>query len=204
MEEYNKEAILVKNIHNSPDISSVTEHEEREYILWVGRVERSQKKPHRFLNLASKLPEKEFILIGPKTENDQYYSEIMEWSSQLENVSFLGYVPPQEIMEYYNQAQMLVNTSDFEGFPNTFLEAWGYCCPVISLHYEADGIIEQEAVGKVSGSISAMVNDVREISERPKLRNKLGRRAREYVEEHHSQERIINDIERIILNHTGN
>ena len=44
-----------------------------------------------------------------------------------------------------SQAHVLVNTSLYEGFPNTFIQAWLRAVPTISLNVDPDGVIEGRA-----------------------------------------------------------
>jgi glycosyltransferase involved in cell wall biosynthesis len=108
-------------------------HEDREYVLWVGRLEKEQKRPHRFLDLAEEIPEETFRLVGPASDSSAYHRELTARAEALDNVEVYGPVPPMKIHEQYRNAKVLVTTSDYEGFPNTFLEAWRQETPVVSL-----------------------------------------------------------------------
>ena len=46
----------------------------------------------------------------------------------------------------YDRAKVLVNTSDVEGFPNSYLQAWIRGVPVVTL-IDPDGVIEREGLG---------------------------------------------------------
>lgn len=107
-------------------------HDEREFFLWVGRIRRRQKRPDRFLDLAERLPDEEFVLIGPRGLNESYCDEIERRAERLANVRYLGRVDEEVLHDHYRRAIALVNTSDFEGFPSTFLEAWRFDTPVVS------------------------------------------------------------------------
>lgn len=118
-----------------PPASVVDLHHTRDYFLWVGRFDKEEKRPHLFLELADELPQEEFILIGGPEKEGEYGSRIIERAEAMENVKYPGKVSPSEIHGYYRRAVALVNTSTkgSEGFPNTFLEAWRFATPVLSL-----------------------------------------------------------------------
>jgi glycosyltransferase involved in cell wall biosynthesis len=84
------------------------------------------------------------------------------------------------------EAAALISTSDEEGFPNTFLQAWSSGTPVISLKIDPDHVIERRGLGAVSGDINTAATTVRNLIQRPDERERIAHRARRYVEEYHS------------------
>ena len=65
----------------------------------------------------------------------------------LSNVKYCGQVTPDKDLQVIANAAILLSTSDQEGFPNTFLEAWSAGTPVVSLKIDPDRIIEQMGLG---------------------------------------------------------
>ena len=190
--EHGIDAPIIPNGYEIPDESALVPHVERNHVLWVGSIDPDQKKPKRYLELARQLPETEFVMIGPP-DNDrpEYYDEIKAEAANIPNVEFLGYVDPDEIHDYYRQAIALVNTSEYEGFPNVFLEAWRYATPVVSLHHSLDGIIDSEPVGVHAGSMESLVDAVSRLSADVALRKELGNGGRAYMTEHYSFHHLI-------------
>lgn len=140
-----------------PAVDTVPGQNERDSLLWVGRLEEAQKRPHLFLDLAERLPDQEFRLVGPTGPDTQYNERIIERAVDLENVLYEGWVDPEEIDAYYQQALALVNTSAYEGFPSTFLEAWRYCTPVVSLSVDPGRYITPDIEGFADGDFEALV-----------------------------------------------
>lgn len=190
-QNYNRDSIVIPNGLSLPPESEMIPHEQREFVLWVGRIDREQKHPERYLELAEELPEIQFLMIG--TPEDEYYDEIRARAEKIENLDFVGYVPPEEIDDYYRRAFAVVNTSDYEGFPNVFLEAWRYATPVISLYFSLGGEIENNEVGFVSGDESTLRRDVEKVVEDTELRYHLGERSREYMKNQYSFEKLSED-----------
>lgn len=137
-ERYDKGSFVVPNGY--PLAESIVPHNERTYFLWVGWMSEEQKQPHLFVDLAESLPEYSFVLVGP-ADNEKYHQQLLDRVNQLENIRYDGPVDPEEIHEYYREAIALVNTSAYEGFPNTFLEAWRVATPVISLNFPHSRLI---------------------------------------------------------------
>jgi len=195
--EYGLESTVIPNGYTLPDETKILSHEKREFVLWVGEIEPEKKRPDRFLNIASSLSEVKFVLVGPPGNDDTYVRKIKERAHKMENVSYDGFVAPDKIDWYFNRAIALVNTSDYEGFPNTFLEAWRYRTPVVSLFHDLDGIITQANIGILSGSHDQLVADVERFAQDTELRKEIGTRGREYLSENYRLDRIIDKYETI-------
>lgn len=193
-QNYGQESTVISNGLSLPPESEIIDHEYREFVLWVGRIDREQKHPERYIRLAERLPEIEFLMIGAPVESEEkYYDEIRERAKNVPNLDFVGYVPPEEIDDYYRRAFALVNTSDYEGFPNVFLEAWRYATPVISLYFSLGGEIEDNEIGYVSGDEDTLRRDVETIVTDTELRSRLGEKSREHMKGHYSFEKTAED-----------
>ena len=138
------ESVVIKN--GFPLSREINNNISRNFILWIARSD-SFKRPHLFLDLALRLPSEKFIMIMPGTGNLK--EEILHRSKKIPNLSVIDYVPFLEIFKYFREAKCFVNTSDSEGFPNTFLQ----CClngtPILSYLVDPDKIIQEYGLGFV-------------------------------------------------------
>lgn len=132
----------------------------RDTIVWIGAMWRV-KRPDLFLELARRMPEKKFLMVGGAGE---LASQIRAEAERLSNVSLMGRVARSEIDGILRHASALVNTSSVEGFPNAFLEAWNNGVPVVTFN-DVDGIVRKEGVGTVCTSIDEMVVAVRALTD---------------------------------------
>jgi glycosyltransferase involved in cell wall biosynthesis len=159
--------------------------DDRPELLWVGRLH-DQKRPELFLELARAMPEALCTLIGGYAGNKRYYRRIVDDAKGIPNLRHVEFVPPAEIDVYYQRAYVLVNTSYFEGFPNTFLYAWLRGVPVISIGIDPDSVIRTHSLGVVAEHIEGLIDAARSLCANPSMRAGMSTRASAYVRTHHN------------------
>lgn len=195
---FSRSGTQISNGYPIPDGNELIPHSERETVLWVGSSDPSQKKPLRFLELAKSLPDISFKMISkPKTDDSSFHGELKSRAEQISNLDFVGEVPPNEIHDYYRAAALFVNTSDYEGFPNTFLEAWRYETPVLSLHHDVDDVLSDGTAGALVGSQEKLMHLTKELMRNKSKRAELGNSARNHMVENYSIEQIVDEYERV-------
>jgi len=194
--KFNKKCVLIKN----PIIISNRNNfiYNKNIILWVSTI-RPVKQPYIFLKISELLPQYRFIMIGGKSEKERdLYDKIKEKSLTIPNLQFLGFVPHHKIQKYYEEASIFINTSEIEGFPNTFLEAWMYYTPVISLNVDPDEVICKEKLGMHSKTFDKIIQDINNLMSENDLRKEMGVNARKYVEQNHDVKKIGDQFEELI------
>lgn len=118
-------------------------------VFWIAN-ERPVKRLDLALKLAAELSQcrVNFIFIG-KT-NNQFLIET-ERDRTNGNIFYLGQRDNDFINPILNYAHFLLNTSDSEGFSNTFIQAWLRGVPVLSLNSDPDDLIKNYNLGLCSG-----------------------------------------------------
>jgi len=188
------DAIIIKNLMELPEGISIKCN--NPIVLFIGSII-EYKQPEIFIELARAVKATKFYIIGPC--NDKEYSFFLKEKTQgISNLKFCDYLPREKILELYKKDVILVNTSRFEGFPNTFLEAWSYGNPVISLNVDPDEVICKSKLGFHSKNFDSMVKDLIKLINDKNLRNGLGLNGRKYVEQNHSIEKIVRQFETLI------
>jgi len=165
-------------------------------VLWVARLS-PEKRPEWLLEVARAMPEQRFTVVGQANTGTPYGHELVERLSALPNVAVRGYVTHGEMPGLYAQAQALLCTSEAEGFPNVFLEAWARALPVVST-VDPDGVIARHGLGRVAGSVPELAAALRELLASEEARRECGRRARHYVEHSHDPRQCVDALERLI------
>ena len=80
---------------------------------------------------------------------------------------------------------MFVNTSNIEGFPNSFLQAWVRGVPVVSF-FDPDGLITNKCLGYVPFNTEEMAKYICNFLEKRVDRLSVGDRAAIFVKNHFS------------------
>jgi glycosyltransferase involved in cell wall biosynthesis len=161
-------------------------------FLWVGRLT-WYKRPHAYLDLAEALPEARFRMVGVPSPEDgrRLAAEIAERAASLPNVELLAPRPRDELGPLYAAAVAVVNTADFEGMPNIFLEGWARGAPALAEIHDPDGMIAREGLGLFAdGDPARMVELARSLWEAREHNHEMEARCVAYVREHHSLDAI--------------
>jgi glycosyltransferase involved in cell wall biosynthesis len=163
-----------------------------EAFLWIGRLV-DYKRPLEYVTLAESLPEVPFRMVYFASDETRpgLVAELDEAGERLDNLDLLGELPRGEVLDLIGRAAALVSTSQAEGMPNVFLEAWSRAVPVISLDYDPDGKIASLGLGSVAGGSAGRMRDAAaSLWDDGSLRAELGERGREYVRSVHSPEAV--------------
>lgn len=159
------------------------EPRQKEHFLWVARLGfKKHARPELLIKLARLLPEARFIMIFPGEKRAQ--DEVRKLAAGLTNIRFLESVPFAEIGAYFAQARCFINTSSFEGFPNTFIQAGLAETPILSFNVNPDGIIDKYQLGCFCHDVLETAYDFLKSLTDVKMAL-LGRNASAYVMQHH-------------------
>jgi glycosyltransferase involved in cell wall biosynthesis len=176
--------------------------DKREYFLWVGHLAPSQKRPKHFIELARRVPDAEFLLIGGRG-SEQLRDEVTTVISSLKNINYEFDVPPDQIHQYYNRAIALINTSAHEGFPNTFLEAWRAGTRVFSLSVDPDRFLSQNGCGEfLAGDMTTLADRIQVLNSDQEYWSSISETVKRRFERRYSMDAVVtqyaNAIERLV------
>lgn len=157
---------------------------ERAHVLWVASCQKL-KQPEVFLDLAAEFPETKFLMVMPR-RNPEYYGEVLARVRQTANVELYETVPLAKIQRLFDEAIVFVNTSTFEGFPNTFVQAMMGAAPILSLNVDPDGFLEKERIGFSSkGSYDVLCRQLADLLANPSDAHAMGERAWVHAQRNH-------------------
>jgi glycosyltransferase involved in cell wall biosynthesis len=127
-EHYGREGVLIPSCYRPrPEARA----DRAGYVLWVATM-RPSKRGEKLLEIARLLPQHRFVMVGgPDPAHRPYFEALVEAARALPNVEPIGFAPYEETERYFNGARAFLNTSLYEGFPNTFLQSWSRGIPTV-------------------------------------------------------------------------
>ncbi len=196
-------ALLQGRAYSLPGIvslpSTVIPHSERSgSVAWVAVI-RPVKRLDRLIEIARRLPMVRFMVCGAPATGlwDRKALElILEQLQSLPNVDYRGHVDPEESLRIIGNANLLLSTSDGEGFPSVFLEAWAAGTPVVSVEIDPDHKIQNHGLGIVANTIEGTGEAVRSLMASPQRCQDLGVKARHHVEQFYSASVAVHAFEK--------
>jgi glycosyltransferase involved in cell wall biosynthesis len=173
----------------------------RDTILWVGRSDKI-KRPEIFIELAEQMPDEKFTMICQRATGDDEYDELIARASQAKNLEFIERVPFAEVDNFFQRAKIFVNTSDFEGFPNTFIQACKCGVSILSLNVNPDDFLNRYKCGLYAkgdrNTFKSMLSELLAGGS-----EEYGRNARLYAEQNHDIKRIIEQYKEMFYKLAG-
>jgi len=192
---------LSSNYVLSPYFNIVPQQEkqEKQFTLWVGRAA-SYKNPEAFLSLVKKFPNEKFIMICNESPYDNgFMTSIREELPFLKNLKFYDYIAYPDIQKYFKTAKLLVNTSESEGFPNTFIEAAMNYTPILSLSVDPNGMLSNFKGGVCcGGDQTQFIKEFKELVRNDRKLEEYGENAYRYAEKNHQLSMAVEKIDKII------
>ncbi len=191
------DSIVLKNVF----ILSGRKNAQKKEILWVSR-SAAIKKPQKFLDLAERFPGETFRMICPSSVGQEsVYRKAKLRAFKIKNVKFVDFVPFDKIQEYYDHAKVFINTSDYEGFPNTFIQSCISGTPILSLNVNPDNFLNEYNCGYCANSnFEQMCDYLKEITKDYRKWRIKSNNSRKYVEENHDIKINIERFKEILEN----
>jgi len=179
-------SIIIKssyNISKKQDVAKL----KKQGVLWVARCE-DWKQPEKVMFLADKFRHIQFTMVCPKSNNQpDYFDKIKRCASKYSNIKFVKYVPFNKIDIYFQKSKIFVNTSENEGYPNTFVQAAKNGTPIVSLIVNPDNFLEKYCCGLCAyGDDGLLVKQIEQLLGDQKLYKQYSERIYEYAKKVHN------------------
>lgn len=168
------------------------------WISWIG-IFQYQKNMAELYKIVKYFPNISFQIAGDKSNGiDDESLEYINKLSYLKNVKLLGILDRNDILKLLTNSICLLNTSRYEGYSNTFLEAFICGTPVVTLKWnDPDHIIETNKLGiavndylELPGAIEVIIKTYKDYY----LRNK------QYVIRNNSPDKLVKILVELLNN----
>ena len=151
------------------------------------------KRPWLFVELASRFPRVEFLMLG-----QSHFRGPGSWepSSLPNNLVMVGHVDGEEKRKLLSSAWVLINTSIHEALATSFLEALACETPLLCCTNQEElvsrfGIFTGRYDGDGMQSLPRFTIGLQKLLEDRDLRTSIGQRGREWVEHTHNEENFL-------------
>ena len=180
LRHYGKRSVIIPNIWA---VTDAEEHQQKQYAaVWVANLRRL-KRAEWFIHLAQQLPQYRFAIAGGVNEQD-YHDAMRAESEAMDNLDFLGPLALSEVNDLIAKSRLLVCSSEFEGFPNTFLQAWAHNVPVVST-VNPSGCITEFGLGRIVEDEARLLHAVQELLDSDELYAQCQQNIKNYFTAHH-------------------
>ncbi|MFV5453756.1 glycosyltransferase family 4 protein [Acinetobacter towneri] len=200
--EQNVSIQYLPNPINVDESFDVKKFPKKNMIIFLGRIE-SVKRGWLFCEIAKKMPNYEFYILGKTHREEGRNSQIMSDYNAIPNLHFAGHVEGEEKEKYLKEAKILVNTSIHEALPISFLEALSYGTLLVSNRNPEDltskfGVHVGDVLGDGFDKVDLYVNAINYLLMDNGKREKISLEAIEYIKNIHNVPKFINDLRNVI------
>lgn len=197
-DKYNRKGVVIKQSSETCNVSKINKQKSKTRILWVANLKKI-KQPHLFIDIAYLLRENkdlEFKMIG--RSSDLYSKQLSFAQKNIPNFEYLGELTNDGVNELFCNSDILINTSEYEGFSNTFVQAWMRKVVVISMNSNPDQILTEQQIGFLCPSIESVVEKITELKANKSRIEAMGEKAFLYSNENHSVYKNLNAIIKLL------
>jgi glycosyltransferase involved in cell wall biosynthesis len=184
---------IIPNFQPAPDFEK--DHLASPHVVWIAN-HKPAKNPEAFLDLAERLSastEVRCSMVGRPADNS-WGRAIVERAKASPAVDYVGELSQESLNALLETAHIMINTSDNEGFPNTFIQSWMREVPVLSLHVDPDGALSGNGIGMSCGDIDTLYTQTLTLINDTEKRIAMARKARTYALATHS----LNNAENVV------
>ena len=193
-QKHNRKGLFLKQAAPYDNKNLVVKSETVLKIVWIANM-KSLKRPDLFVNLVKhfrEFKEVKFEMIGRMVP--KYKNIIKQEEENNAMFEYLGELSNAEVNEVLLGTDILINTSDYEGFSNTFIQAWLRKNIVMSMNSNPDDILTTYEVGFLCPTIDQMIQKITFLKKNKDVLRTMQDTAMKYVLEEHNLENNLNII----------
>jgi len=182
--EHERESLLIQQMTSFVPEHLIQKSSDVIRLVWVANFKKI-KRPEMFIQLIAHLNVKrecKFTMIG---KNNKQFTNLIQ-SVTDKRFEYIGEVTNDIVNDILMNSHILINTSEYEGFSNTFVEAWMRKVPVLSMNSNPNNIISDYNLGYICPTLEKLVQKVSFLIENDNQRIEMGNRAYYYAKYNHN------------------
>lgn len=156
--------------------------------LWIANF-RKLKRPEWFIQLAQEHPHLRFVMAGASLDQELYEACKVR-ASKCHNLDFLGGVSLDQSDELFARSRCYICSSEIEGFPNTFLQAWSNEIPVIT-SFDPSNLVSSEQLGIVVQTYEELKSAISMLLNGSERYNQVSAKIKTYFQSSHNPEQQL-------------
>ena len=195
-EHYGRNGTLIPSCYAPP---AGSRSDPAGYVLWTATV-RPSTRPEILVEMARRLPQYRFVMIGgadPGRQAAEYMRSVAQAAAGLPNLDVRGFVPFVEAERAFDGARVVLNTSLYEGFPNTFLQAWSRGIPTLAF-IDTGSRRAGEPVYDVATDVDDAVRRLERLMADDRYWAAASQRAAAHFRDSHSIDAVLDQYERAL------
>jgi glycosyltransferase involved in cell wall biosynthesis len=172
-------------------------------VVWIANL-KPLKNPGAFVRLARRFAHRSdvrFVIVGGTLDDSDWTKQQLQEIAATPNLEYRGSLSQSAVNGLLEHTDLLVNTSDYEGFSNTFIQAWMRRVPVVSLRVDPDRLLSRGGLGAVTGDEDTLHERVAALLDDPDRCAAIGARARQTVVEHFGERRMAGILDGWVAAH---
>jgi len=194
--KYPKKSIIkLVNPFDSKNIKSdIVQRKDRRYVSWIGNFQYQKNLP-LLLKITKEFPDVNFKIAGKANNNiDKSLITILRKLENQPNVNFVGYLDREELYMFLSKSICLLNTSFYEGFPNTFLESFAVGTPILTTdEIDPDNIIKAHNLGVSCSDFSKLPWGLKYLIDLKEYNN-VSLNCKNYITNRHNREGLSYEL----------
>jgi glycosyltransferase involved in cell wall biosynthesis len=194
--------VIPPGIHEEDYNGGEAAAERKPIIAWIGRMEPYKCADHvldALPSIARSVADVSLVLIGEGQARAGLEAKAAKMGLA-DRVTFTGFIPEQEKIDWLRRAAIVVNTSEKEGWGMTVIE--GNACGVVSVSSDVPGLRDSVCDGETGrlypfGDTDALAAAIVALLSDAALRESMTARAREWAERF-SWDHVADDVENLL------
>ena len=166
--DYINKCIVINNFIDIDKIKELSKKEKikrrkNKLLVFIGRLDDSSKKLSRQIKLVKEINNLDLWIVGDGPDREKYEQEVKKYNLN-DRITFFG--SKSNPYPYMNEADYIILTSDYEGFPVTYLEALCLNKSIITTIPTSDEYLNIEDYAYIiSKDQTKMIKEVKKILE---------------------------------------